>query len=322
VSPANVSSTIPRITVIVCAHNPHAGRLARTIEGLRQQDLPLEKWEFLLVDNASTTPLETSCDLSWHPLARVVREETLGLTPARAAGIREARSPLLVFVDDDNVLCPEYLSHSLAVMDELPRLGALGGRSIPQYEIPPPPWIGRVEGLLACRDLGGERLLYSWEGLPPEARSYPAMAPIGAGMVVRRDLALLYISEVENSPRRQNLDRRGKSLASGGDNDMILSILGRGWAVGYEPVLTLQHLIPSTRMDPVYLQRLSQEMMRSWVDVLDVHGIRPWKPVPRWTVPLLKVKYILTHRPWRSLPDRIAWRSACGQAEGRGALAR
>ena len=73
-----------QISVIVCTHNPRPHYLTRVLEALRDQTLPIEQWELLIIDNASHQPLtETSWDLSWHPRARIVREEELGIAAAR-----------------------------------------------------------------------------------------------------------------------------------------------------------------------------------------------------------------------------------------------
>ncbi|HTA29597.1 MAG TPA: glycosyltransferase family 2 protein, partial [Candidatus Cybelea sp.] len=94
----------PRCSVIICTHNPRPACLRRTLDSLRTQTLPFELWEFLLIDNASQPPLMGESDLSWHSQARHVREEELGLTPARLRGIKESAGELLIFIDDDNVL--------------------------------------------------------------------------------------------------------------------------------------------------------------------------------------------------------------------------
>src|SRR5688572_8492222 len=100
------------ISVIICAHNPRPHYLRRVLEALRAQTLPLEKWELLLVDNASAEPLSGRVDLTWHPNARHIHEMSLGLTHARLRGIVEAGAGLLVFVDDDNVLKIDYLEYA------------------------------------------------------------------------------------------------------------------------------------------------------------------------------------------------------------------
>jgi hypothetical protein len=73
------------VSVIVCTHIPRLDYFRRTIGGLNRQKLSPEQRELLLVDNASDEPLESTCDLSWHPLARHIREERVGLTERMAS---------------------------------------------------------------------------------------------------------------------------------------------------------------------------------------------------------------------------------------------
>jgi putative transposase len=54
-------------------------RHSRT-SALRAQTIPPNQWEFLIVDNASDERLSEFWDLSWHPRARHIRENNLGLT--------------------------------------------------------------------------------------------------------------------------------------------------------------------------------------------------------------------------------------------------
>src|SRR6476646_7750846 len=112
------------LSVIICTHNPRSDYFARCLEGLRTQSLPRNAWELILVDNRSDEPLANGVDVSWHPAARIVREETLGLTPARLRGIREAAGDLLVFVDDDNILDPNYLDQAVRIAEERSFLGS------------------------------------------------------------------------------------------------------------------------------------------------------------------------------------------------------
>ena len=77
----------------------------------------------LVVDNASDEPIQAST-FSWNERLRVVREPVLGLTPARLTAIRGANTELLIFVDDDNLLCPEYLENAQRIARDWPTLGA------------------------------------------------------------------------------------------------------------------------------------------------------------------------------------------------------
>lgn len=130
----------PKLSVILCTHNPRPDYLARTLSALQIQTLALEQWELLLVDNASEQILASTIDLSWHPQSRHIRENQLGLTPARLRGIQEATSETLVFVDDDNVLNADYLEIALSISQTSPIIGAWGGQIRAEFEVPPPVW--------------------------------------------------------------------------------------------------------------------------------------------------------------------------------------
>ena len=97
------------ISAIICTHNPREEFLKRALQALAVQTLDTQNWELIVIDNASTERLDKSLDLSWHPDSRVVRENELGLTPARLRGIRESKGDVLVFIDDDNVPEPDFL---------------------------------------------------------------------------------------------------------------------------------------------------------------------------------------------------------------------
>ncbi len=80
----------PHLSVVLCTHNPRRAVLEETLAALRRRQ-PLDDggWELIIIDNASTTPLDGSIDLSGFEGARIVREERLGLTQARLRGLAE-----------------------------------------------------------------------------------------------------------------------------------------------------------------------------------------------------------------------------------------
>jgi glycosyltransferase involved in cell wall biosynthesis len=298
------------ITAIVCTHNPHAGRFARTLDGLRRQTLPPARWDCLVVDNAST-PAVGPADL---PNLRVVREPRPGLSNARRRGLGQAAGLLCVLVDDDNVLAHDYLEKAIRIADAHPRIGAFGGRSVPEFEAPLADWQREFTTLLAVRDLGAEPLVAPAAGA---LRQYPPCAPIGAGMVLRRDAARVWL----DSPPCDLTDRRGSELTSGGDNDIVLALCADGWDVAYFPELVLTHLIPSSRLSPDYLARLNEGIQRSWVRVLSLHGQRPWPPIAHWTVPIRSARAWIREGAWRGPAQSIRWRGAHGRFLGRADIA-
>ena len=301
------------------AGHVQTGRFARTLAGLAGQTLSREAWELVVVDNGSALPLTSAAypHLASLP-ARLVPEPAAGLTPARLAGIRAARAPLLVFVDDDNVLAPSYLAAVAQRFAASPKLAAAGGPVIPEWETPPAPWTTEFHGLLALRDLGpAPQLTHGGPGAP-----WPDFAPVGAGLAIRRAPALAYADAVASDPRRRSLDRAGSSLASGGDNDLVFTALHAGGDVAYFPELQLTHLIPAARLDETYLARLNQGIQRTWVRVLALHGHRPWAPIAAWTVPLRAGRAWLRAAAWSSSVQRIRWHGILGRFQGQADLSR
>lgn len=302
------------ISVILPTHNPDAGRLQRTLAGLRAQTLPGAHWETILVDNASTPAVDLATFAGAAPAnVRVVREPQLGLTSARRRGLGEARGEFAVLVDDDNVLAPDYLANVAQLFAAHPRVGALGGKSLPEFAATPPGWTGEFHPLLALRDLGPSPLISS--GLCNAAtgrKEYPAFAPIGAGLALRRAAWEAWLGKTSGLS-----DRRGGALTSGGDNDIVLGVMGAEWEVGYFPTLSLTHLIPASRLEAAYLARLNRGIQQSWMQVLSLHDASPWPPLSPLGALLRKGKAWFTHKAWRQPAEHIRWQGACGHFDGR-----
>jgi glycosyltransferase involved in cell wall biosynthesis len=305
----------PMVTVIIPTHNPDPERLRLALHGLRSQTLDAARWETLIVDNASTLFPDAAWFVTHAPnRSRVVREAALGLSAARRRGFQEAAGECAVLVDDDNVLAPDYLEQVLAIFAHHPKVGAAGGRTRPRFDEDPPAWAHEFFPLLALRDLGDRKKVS--EGLRPEGAAhnqYPAFAPIGAGMALRRRAWDVWLAR----PALGLCDRRGNELSSGGDNDIVLCAMRGGWEVGYFPELALTHLIPRGRFDPHYLERLNYGIQRSWMQVLTHHEANPWTGLTPVGAALRKAKAWLTYRAWASPAARIRWSGACGHFEGR-----
>jgi hypothetical protein len=268
------------LSVVICTHNPRPTYFAKCLEALRSQTIALSSWELVIVDNRSDNPLAERTDLAWHPCARVVREKTLGLTPARLRGIRESKGDLLVFVDDDNVLDPDFLETAQHIMEERPFLGSWSGQCRPAFEQPPPAWTRRYWGNLVIRKFDKDM----WSNLPRLSQSMPC----GAGLCVRRKVAQHYLDLHESGKRSFQFDRNGKSLLSGGDNDLAACACDIGLGVGLIVSLKLTHLISPERLTEAYLVRLSEgiffsavvlDHFRSSIDELASYKVRWHEPV-------------------------------------------
>lgn len=277
------------VSVVICTHDPRADYLQRTLAALAAQTLPRDRWELILVDNASAAPVARDFPLDWHPQGRHVREERVGLVHARLRGIKEASGETLVFVDDDNLLAADYLERVVEIARDYPHLGAWGGRIIGEFETPPPDWARRYFHLLALRDFTRDQ----WSNRTDNIETVPC----GAGLCIRAAIARAYAENVRNSAKRAALDRIGDTLSSCGDTDMALTACDHGLGTGIFTRLTLAHLIPPSRLDPAYLERLGEGMMRSYLLLMSLRHpveVRRTSRVERW---------FNVYRRWRMRPE-------------------
>lgn len=238
-----------RVSVIICTHNPRTEYLRRTLDGLKAQTVPNDQWEFLLIDNASNAMLAESWNLDWHPAARHVREENLGLANARLRAIREVKTDLCIFVDDDNVLDKDYVEQCLRIANECPHLGVWGGQQRGEFEVEVPVWLKPyLPDTLAVRQFEYTR----WSNFTHNCDS----VPFGAGMCVRTSVGRAWAEKVSTDERRSRLGRIGQSLGAGEDVDLALTACELGMGTGLFSELQLTHLIPKERLNINYLARL------------------------------------------------------------------
>jgi glycosyltransferase involved in cell wall biosynthesis len=248
------------ISIAVCTHNG-AGRLPATLQHLAaQKTVPGLEWEVLLVDNASTDETAAVSLRLWPhdapaPL-RIVREPKLGLSHARERAFAEARHELVVFVDDDNWLAPDWLAIADEIMRREPALAVLGSHVEPVFETDPPPWLAEALPFYSITresDIVSNPLMF----LPP-----------GAGMCVRKSA---WNDLTVNGFRFALTDRQGGRLFSGGDTEMNYALLLAGWRCGADRRLKVKHFLPAERLTWEYLRRLSRDHAASAV-ALDAYA--------------------------------------------------
>jgi len=259
------------LSVVICTFNPRKDHLLRTFEGLRRQSLNTDEWELLVVDNASSIPVADSFDLAWHRNARVLREDRLGISFARVCGLRATKSDLFVFVDDDNILNPNYLEESLRIGRCHPNLGAWGGTIEPEYEIPVPPELAPYMGLLAIRKVSKA----AW------SNAYnTAVTPYGAGMTIRRSVMEQYINPVREK-QLVKFGRKGlETFFSCEDTDMAWCAIDIGLGCGVFPELILLHLIPQRRISESYLLKIQEGTYSANYTLHRQRGVQYWRTRP------------------------------------------
>ena len=223
----------PRIAAVVCTHN-RADYLERALASLARQSLPASEYEVLVVDNASTDGTARAVEaMAGHmPNLRYLREERLGLSWARNAGMNAARAPFLAYLDDDARAEPSWLARLARLFEETdPAPACVGGRVWLDWDGGPPAWLPpRYYSLYTYVDHGDE-------DRPLGEREYL----VGANIAFRRDV-LMGLGGFDPS-----LGRKGSMLLSGEESAVVGKIRERGLPVHYAATAAVWHAVPPSR---------------------------------------------------------------------------
>lgn len=113
-----MSSPTTPVSVIIPTHN-RAGFLAQAIDSVLAQSHA--NFELIVVDDGSTDDTEPLL-ASYGKSLISLRQENRGPSAARNAGIREARHPLLAFLDSDDRFTKNKLALQIAAMEAQPEM--------------------------------------------------------------------------------------------------------------------------------------------------------------------------------------------------------
>jgi serine acetyltransferase/GT2 family glycosyltransferase len=116
----------PRISVVIATRN-RGGSVVRLVGHLGEQNLPPQAFEIIVVDDGSPEPVAPLLEhVRVAPRLRTCRIPWSGQGAARHRGATMAEGDILVFVDDDMQVGPEFLAAHLAEHDGTPRAVVLG----------------------------------------------------------------------------------------------------------------------------------------------------------------------------------------------------
>jgi len=258
---------MPRISVVLPTRD-RAALLADCLMSLTRQTIPADAFEVLVVDNGSTDDtLHVVRNFSSCLALRCVAAPEPGLHIGRHAGMREARTDLLVFGDDDIVADPGWLASIDAAFRDA-AVVLVGGNNHPLFEVPPPAWLlrwwerpvsgGRALGQLSILDLG--------EG---EFDIDPRMV-WGCNFSVRRAVLEQVGGFHPDGVPHDRLRYRGD-----GETAVSEAIHRRGLRARFHSGASVKHRVSATRMTVSYFEKRShaQGVSDSYSD-LRRHGGR------------------------------------------------
>ena len=224
----------PMIAAVVCTHN-RARLLDRALASLTTQSLSPEKYEVIVVDNASQDDIVEVVRRSSTSSVSIVycSEPRLGLSQARNTGLLRATAPIVAYIDDDAQADCEWLETLAGAFDrESHRPLCVGGKVELVWEASRPAWLPDAALTpLGMMDLGTEaRTCLSHERL------------FGVNLAFDRSFLL------EAGGFDVRLGRNGLSLLTNEDIEIQIRLNARGGLVQYEPRALVRHLVTRERL--------------------------------------------------------------------------
>lgn len=227
-----------RISAIICTYN-RASYLSKAISSLLFQILPKEYYEIIIIDNSSTDNTKQIVGefQSKYSNIRYFFEGVQGLSAARNRGIKEAKSELVAFLDDDAEATCEWLEEFIKAFDMFPNAGCAGGKIEliwPSGE--KPEWLNsKYESFFGKLDIGDEIKIITY----PET-------PYGGNLCIKKEI--VYLSGFFD----EKLGRIKDSLLSGEEIEFIYRLQKMKETI-YIPAAKIYHHVLPYRVSKQYL---------------------------------------------------------------------
>lgn len=216
--------------------------LLDTIASIMNQKIE-GQFEIIAVDNFPDSELckqvnDLNNKAGGDPVIRYIAEPLVGLHFARHAGARSANAELIVFCDDDIFVKEDWLNSLLAPFKNS-EVVCVGGKNLPHWETPPPPWIRFVpQGYYSLLDYGDDQhimKLDEWFN--------------GCNFAIRKKILFdLGGFNPDGFGDRKLIWHRGD-----GEYGLMKKIKAKDYQAVYAPGAVIEHRIPSERMKVEYI---------------------------------------------------------------------
>lgn len=218
------------ISIIIATYN-RCDLLAETLESLATHLLEVRGCEvadvIVVNNNSSDATVEVASGFRTRiPTLTVVLEQKQGLSHARNRGIQEATGDLLVFLDDDVDLGPDWLAHLTQPFADDDKVAATGSRVLPHGTGVLPDWLPRQYAYLASV-------------FDPADQQCEVESVMGASFAIRKaDVQRFGMFNVA-------LGRKGGKLLGGEEIELFKKLRDAGMKVVFVPESVVFHKIQS-----------------------------------------------------------------------------
>lgn len=238
----------PALTIVIPTYN-NALQANATLNSI-QQAMGLKKKHavhVILVDNNSNSENRERYVNLVNIFSDFISIEYLleirqGRSNACNSGVAKCSSKWVAFIDDDETLSTDWIETALQLIQS-EEFSYYGGHVLPNWEVPPPPWLpihrGQFRGVLGWIELSDVNISYD---------EFNASL-CGGNMLVNREIYL------KIGGFSVFLGRGANNLLGGEDGEFHRRLKRSGAKGLYCPQLTVEHWVPASRMTVEYHRR-------------------------------------------------------------------
>ena len=233
-------TTAADISVVICTYNRGA-MLWDTLESWSTVDRDQINVQLVVIDNACTDDTASEVkrfQAQFDGWVDYVYEGNPGLSNARNRGFEEAKGAIVAFVDDDIYFHADWLQAVMAAFNANPEFDAMGGKSIPVFEVDKPEWLTQDMNVYYGSTMSGDET---------REMRYPEH-PFGVNMAFRR-----HVFETVGG-FRADLGRVGTSLLSNEEKEYFYRVAQADFRVLYVSDAVLDHRVPEERLQKEWLK--------------------------------------------------------------------
>ncbi len=221
------------------------------LRSLEKQTLSQGDFEVLIVNNNS---LDNTEEIVQNYLKKTslriqyMIEYNQGVSYARNRGVGEAKGDIIVFLDDDETVEPDFLFNIKTFFMRFPEVGITAGPVIPVFETSKPKWLSKfIERAITGEYNQGDVIKKL------SSRNFP-----GTGHACfRKKLFDKY------GNFNIYLGRKGNSLMGAEDKDFVLRLMEGNEICYYLPGAKIYHHISDTKLTEAFFDSLSYAIGKS-----------------------------------------------------------
>jgi glycosyltransferase involved in cell wall biosynthesis len=217
-----------------------------TLTHLANQD-SIDKFPFelIVVDNNCSDDTAKNAQNIWASLNKpfplnIAYQPIPGLKHARDMGIGVAKYEYIVFCDDDNWLCNNYLISIFKIFETFSDVMIIGGVGEAVFEKKPPKWFFSLNGFGYAVGSEGRKTGF-------------VESVYGAGMACRKSI---FIKLGKSQFKSVLIGRKGNELSSGEDIELCILIRKLGYLIYLDTTLTFKHALSMNRLTWRYYLKL------------------------------------------------------------------